>query len=136
MPPSNKNQQKQWPSHYKKKKPVCTKYFRKRQLNKKGILWKSLGYALDTWHTNADRLTDPRKWWWPVDWQHDQLVMKQKTLRKTMYTLFLHTPTQESLQNLLTTLHHGKAMSCTEKNVTIQSLKMYQIHVFPILQLK
>lgn len=77
-PPIRTNKNNDHSTKKKKQKPVCTKYFRKRQLNKKGILWKSLGYALDTWHTNADRLTNLPKWWWPVDWQHDQLVMKQK----------------------------------------------------------
>lgn len=83
---------------------------------------KSLGYALGTWHMNADRLTDPEVATasglaaWPVKWWNRQ------TARKTIYRFFLHTPTQESLQNLLTTLHHGKVMSHTEKNATVQSL--------------
>ena len=83
---------------------------------------KSLGYALDTRHMNADRLTNPEvvtasglaarpvKWW------------NGETARKTIYPFFLHTPTQESWQNWLTTLHCGKVMSHTEKNATVQSL--------------
>ena len=47
------------PLKKKKKKPACTEYFRKRQLNKKGVLSKSLGSALDTRHMNAQANSPP-----------------------------------------------------------------------------
>lgn len=98
----------------KKKNLFGQDILEKGNLAKNGPPWKHPGCAPNTWHMSADRLTHSQVVTatqlgaWPS-------VMKQENTGKNFSSLFSSHSNSRTLENLLTTLHHVKAMPRTEK---------------------